>query len=149
MMHWHNLGASITFRFMYVPVRPCFFYLATLKILIFQSRGGHQLAWMPLSNSEKLKPETGLSQRKRRQSGNNHLHSDRKRSREELARVGPSTMGETTPKRANFSAINPSNNGFTNRSLPLINNKPGGGSKKLVIKNFKGEISSNAISLMQ
>ncbi|XP_071837977.1 cullin-4A-like [Apostichopus japonicus] len=92
---------------------------------------------MPLSNSEKLKPETGLSQRKRRQSGNNHLHSDRKRSREELARVGPSTMGETTPKRANFSAINPSNNGFTNRSLPLINNKPGGGSKKLVIKNFK------------
>ncbi|KAJ8031251.1 Cullin-4B [Holothuria leucospilota] len=91
---------------------------------------------MPLSNSEKLKSEPGLSQRKRRQSGNNHLHhSDRKRSREELARAGPSIMGET-PKRANFSAINPSNNGFTNRSSPLINNKPGG-SKKLVIKNFK------------
>ena len=45
-------------------------------------------------------------------------------------------MGEA-PKRANFSALSPSNNGFTSRASPLANSKPGS-SKKLIIKNFKG-----------
>lgn len=45
-------------------------------------------------------------------------------------------MGEATPKRANFSALSPPSNGFTNRAAQLANNKPTS-SKKLVIKNFK------------
>nr|XP_054770971.1 cullin-4A-like [Lytechinus pictus] len=98
---------------------------------------------MPLSSKEKIascKTTLEANTRKRRASDNNHLHT--KRAREDLG-TGEhrqssegKNMGEATPKRANFSALNPSNNGFNSRSSPLVNNKPGT-SKKLVIKNFK------------
>ncbi|XP_071501882.1 cullin-4A-like [Diadema antillarum] len=97
---------------------------------------------MPLSSKDKIsscKTTLETNTRKRRASDNNHLHS--KRARDDLTtgenrQTDGKNMGEATPKRQNFSALNPSNNGFTSRSSPLVNNKPGG-SKKLVIKNFK------------
>ena len=99
---------------------------------------------MPLSSKEKIsscKTTLETSTRKRKASDNNHLQS--KRTRDDHLGTGEhrqadgKNMGEATPKRANFSALNPSNNGFTSRSSPLVNSKPGS-SKKLVIKNFKG-----------
>lgn len=46
-------------------------------------------------------------------------------------------MTDTTQKRANFSALQPTSNGV-NRTIPnFVNLKPGS-AKKLVIKNFKG-----------
>ncbi len=101
---------------------------------------------MPLTSAEQksaLKTTSDRTSRKRRPSENNHHHSDRKRTKADSSETdsscGGQKMGEATPKRANFSALSPPNNGFTNRASPLANNKPSS-SKKLVIKNFKGEI---------
>ncbi|XP_071950198.1 cullin-4A-like [Antedon mediterranea] len=75
--------------------------------------------------------------KKRRPSENNHYtQTDRKKLKKDEATVAE-PMGESVPRRANFSALSPSNNGFTTgRASPIVSNKPGAG-KKLIIKNFK------------
>uniref|UniRef100_T1IZT0 Cullin family profile domain-containing protein n=1 Tax=Strigamia maritima TaxID=126957 RepID=T1IZT0_STRMM len=76
---------------------------------------------------------------------NNHNHSKKRRSSEnrnhnfdypQSKRVKENEMSEVpVPKRANFSALtNP--NGVSKSASPLANNKPGG-TKKIIIKNFK------------
>ncbi|XP_033637591.1 cullin-4A-like [Asterias rubens] len=95
---------------------------------------------MPLTRNEQnssLKSDLEIGQRKRKTSGNNHHHGhDRKRTRDDLCEDDENLIMGEAPKRANFSALSTSNNGFTSRASPLVNNKPGS-SKKLVIKNFK------------
>ena len=101
----------------------------------------HPGSWMPLTRNEQnssLKSDLEIGQRKRKTSGNNHHHGhDRKRTRDDLCEDDENLIMGEAPKRANFSALTTSNNGFTSRASPLVNNKPGS-SKKLVIKNFKG-----------
>lgn len=100
---------------------------------------------MPLTSADQkssLKTGSDRTSRKRRTSGNNYHNSDKKRTKSDCSETdsscGGQIMGEATPKRANFSALSPPSNGFTNRAAQLANNKPTS-SKKLVIKNFKGE----------
>lgn len=76
--------------------------------------------------------------RKRKFSENYIFASTSKRAREHLENESQTTTTMTdAPKRANFSALNPSN-GIARHASPLSNNKSGA-IKKLVIKNFKGE----------
>lgn len=55
-----------------------------------------------------------------------------------VVKQGEDMTDASNQKRANFSALTPANNGL-NRTAPLVNLKTGG-TKKLVIKNFKGSL---------
>ena len=95
---------------------------------------------MPLSNANKRvlhdqqKNEEENNRKKRRLSDSSisPLHKRIKDTE------NPADMNDSQ-KRANFSALaSPGTNGISRHASPLASNKPGT-TKKLVIKNFKGE----------
>ncbi|XP_070538317.1 cullin-4A-like [Ptychodera flava] len=94
---------------------------------------------MPLTSTEKsplVKTDIEPNHKKRRPDENNHHHQNpTKRFRDDLPNES-TPMADSTQRRPNFSALSPTNNGFTSRASPLANSKPGS-TKKLVIKNFK------------
>lgn len=93
---------------------------------------------MPLSTTLKFavqdhaRKDDNSNHRKRCLSENN-LSPPHKRVRE----TNELTMTDSQ-KRANFSALSAPSNGMSRHASPLANNKPGA-TKKLIIKNFKGE----------
>ena len=99
---------------------------------------------MPLSNAAKAP-----LQEQRENSENSHIkkrrHSSENQNRslqtKKLKQEDVTTEMADTQKRANFSALNSTSNGFSRHASPLANNKPGS-AKKLVIKNFKGLFTS-------
>ena len=99
---------------------------------------------MPLSSANK----SPLQEHQKRDNNSNHKkrkHSDSQLSptsfqtSKKLKEESASDMTDTQQKKANFSALASPNNGFNRNASPLANSKPGA-AKKIVIKNFKGEV---------
>ncbi|XP_077987604.1 cullin-4A-like [Glandiceps talaboti] len=93
---------------------------------------------MPLTSTEKsplVKTDLEPNHKKRRPDENNHHLQNAKRFRDDSPNES-TPMADSTQRRPNFSALSPTNNGFTSRASPLANSKPGS-TKKLVIKNFR------------
>ena len=93
---------------------------------------------MPLSNLLKS-PKIGepRRERKRRCSDNNNQLSPNFLLSKKVKQEDSASKMTDSHKKANFSAITNSTNGFNRHTSPVVNSKPGS-AKKLVIKNFKG-----------
>ena len=99
---------------------------------------------MPLSSPNKAalqeqhQREEKLNPKKRRLENNQlsptSLHNNKKH------KADPKDEMTDSQKKANFSALTNPSNGFNRHTSPLVNSKPGT-TKKLVIKNFKGDMN--------
>ena len=100
---------------------------------------------MPLSTAtksplqEQQKVDENTNHKKRKYSSDNNQHSPTSVQSNKKFKGSSAEMTDAQ-KRANFSALTSPSNGFNRHASPLANSKPGA-AKKLVIKNFKGELT--------